>query len=210
MTDRPLLFSAPMVRALLDGRKTQTRRPLKTIKGLTIGDVLRDGEKSSCVTLCARHQVQEPRFAVADRIWVRESVCWVSAHGWKYRADEDDLSDFREQGEVSKWYPSIHMPKHASRLTLTVTDMRVERLQDITESDARAEGVGIDEIAHLDFGDMPGVRSVATGNLCSSHKDAMREIWNSINGPGAWDANPWVCALTFTVHRQNIDAMAKP
>lgn len=187
MTDRPIIFSAPMVRALLDGRKTQTRRILKPAKYSFDNNIkLPDGANKGEVRL---------NWAIGDRLWVREAVCWVSAHGWKYRADNDDLSDFRAQGEVSKWAPSIHMPRHASRLTLIVSAVRVQRLQEISEADAQAEGaqaIGAEE------GPDEDERSFVWG---------FQKLWTSIHGPGAWDANPWVCAIGFTVHRQNIDAM---
>lgn len=217
MTDRPIIFSAPMVRALLDGRKTQTRRIIKPygpapFPGIKLGNQpVPDGLIHAAIPAVFGGFIAGPsflpRYAVGDRLWVREAVCWVSAHGWKYRADNEDLSDFRAQGEVSKWAPSIHMTRHASRLTLIVSAVRVQRLQEISEEDARAEGVGVDEVAQLYCGDMPAVRSVATGTLCSDHRDAMREIWAKIHGPGAWAENPWVAAISFTVHRQNIDKM---
>lgn len=212
MTDRPIIFSAPMVRALLDGRKTQTRRIIKGVRNDNHIQLRKPTARKVGISTHVIHAGVTGRlgFAIDDRLWVREAVCWVSAHGWKYRADNDDLSDFRAQGEVSKWAPSIHMPRHASRLTLIVSAVRVQRLQEITEEDARAEGVGIDEIAKLDCGDMPAVRSVATGTLCSDHRDAMREIWAKIHGPGAWAENPWVASISFTVHRQNIDKMQDP
>lgn len=118
----------------------------------------------------------------------------------------DDLSGYTK--EAVKDYglrirPSIHMPRWASRLTLTVTDVRVERLQDISEADAIAEGCPVST--------MPGTIGHP---LCPVGFNEMgtpiywfRELWNSINGPDAWDANPWVVALTFDVARRNIDAV---
>jgi hypothetical protein len=100
--------------------------------------------------------------------------------------------------------PSIHMPRWASRLTLTVTDVRVERLQNITEDDARAEGVERDE-------DVPGgwVDYRAPGTQCCLiASDSFASLWESIHGPEAWNANPWVCAISFEVRRRNIDHIA--
>lgn len=165
MKEHPILFTGPMVRAILEGRKTQTRRPIKAPKGLTIG--CRDGSLvafddeggPTCVSIKAP-------FAVGDRLWVRET--WVCVRpmrdsegtiddeqefpgipksdprgkltfdDWEvsYHADgQDDRSSYG-----GKWRPSIHMPRWASRLTLDVTAIRPERLQAISEADAMAEG----------------------------------------------------------------------
>lgn len=148
------------------------------------------------------------RFAIGDRLWVREA--WQDvAEGYLtiYRADYPACvpSHFENVPTLADlktpWRPSIFMPRAASRLTLVVTDVRVERLQDISEADAKAEGV-----------DPIGVESGAydgNGNQIKvgSYVAAYAEIWNTINGPGSWDANPWVVAVSFTVHRGNIDRM---
>ncbi len=95
--------------------------------------------------------------------------------------------------------PSIHMPRWASRMTLTVTDVRVQRLQDISEADAVAEGV-----IHDSFGGWRGHEGTIGYPTAIW---AYHHLWNSLHGPGAWDANPWVVALTFNVQRGNIDQM---
>lgn len=191
MADLPIIFSAPMVRALLDGRKTQTRRVLKDRLGVA-------GNRGAAEDLV--------RYAVGDRLWVREAVTWVSAWGWRYRADNDDLTEKRAAGEVSKLTPSIHMPRRASRITLTVTDVRVQRLQDCSEADARAEGVVHNNAVRIDaplpLWSVPG--SSAGGR---SPREAYATLWDEINGPGAWAQNPWVAAYTFTVARGNIDQL---
>jgi hypothetical protein len=195
MTDRPINFPAPMIRALLDGRKTQTRRVLKP--------KWRDGANQQFTGWRAeqvgpRHwqiiggmgvgaNIKTP-CAVGDRLYVREAACWVSAWGWRYRADNDDLTEKRADGEVGKWRPPILMPRWASRLTLTVTDVRVQRLNEIIRGDAMAEGC-----PHANMAGGPDPR------------DWFAELWNSLHGPDAWDANPWVAALSFTVQRGNID-----
>lgn len=177
MADRPILFSAPMVKALLDGRKTQTRRILKP---QPIGF---DWYDLKC----------KPRFKVGDRLWVRET--WNNAIGssdepyFKATVAEDTDWTAEERANLV-WRPSIFMPRWASRLTLTVTDVRVERLQDISEEDAIAEGVP----AGLEHIHGPG---------------GYRDIWETINGAGSWAANPWVVAITFDVLNQNIDEVAK-
>lgn len=188
MSDKPIIFSAPMVRALLAGRKTQTRRVLKLQP-----DSLPNGF------------VRLP-YATGDRLWVREAH-YLTDDGDEayavYSADAADVaSHLTEMDDLKRRYPqydwsshlrlrpSIHMPRWASRLTLTVTDVRVQRLQEITLGDICAEGLaqGI-----YDF------RPVQRGF------DAFEALWNSIHGPKAWAANPWVCAISFTVTTQNID-----
>lgn len=210
MTDRPILFSAPMVRALLAGTKTQTRRVFKGAEqaenglwhihsagGGIVGVAEEDVGKQAADYL--------PIHA-GDRLWVKETWAPLSAlthndpgtqgladRGF-YRADVGTVD-----GEISRWKPSIFMPRHASRITLIVTDVRVERLQDISEADAIAEGV---ERAPKNDG---WWKSQTSGKLCPTARDAYGDLWNHINRPGAWEANPWVVAYTFTVHRGNID-----
>jgi hypothetical protein len=232
---RPIIFSAPMVRALLDGRKTQTRRVLKPqpyVNGFHF-----DGRDILChedflppaALLMDRgkgkggYRISDmedglkafTKYEVGDRLWVRESVCaeedgdhgrlgvryladdqWLGGcgasaagvEGWfilrTYRSTDPDL-------DGGKPVPSIHMPRWASRLTLTVTDVRVERLNNISEVDAQAEGA-----MHV-LGDC----------RYSPHKEGFHDVWRAIHGADAWDANPWIVALTFTVGRHNIDAV---
>jgi hypothetical protein len=200
MTDRPILFSAPMIRALLDGRKTQTRRVLKEQppEGAKFfaWDLGPAGAFASFIKPDVRgnadlYPSRLPAWR-GDQLWVREAFC--PRLGWPapvakphYRAD-DDRPEWR-----SLWKPSIHMPRWASRLTLIVADVRVQRLQDISEADARAEGVNPDAWVQPDGTDTP------------SYVSAFQTLWNSLHGPDAWAANPWVVALTFTVHPRNID-----
>lgn len=211
MADKPIIFSGPMVRALLDGTKTQTRRVLKPQPEFRGGcgdyhDAEEWGWEDECGAPVSVIDICPNGMRKGDRLWVREAVTWVSAWGWRYRADNDDLAEKREAGEVGKWKPSIHMPRHASRLTLTVTDVRVQRLQQISEADAVAEGVsktdGITD-AHNHWVDMGG------GDLITGWdaREVFAGLWNHINGGVAWAANPWVAAYTFTVHRGNIDQM---
>lgn len=235
MTDRPILFSAPMVRALLGGRKTQTRRALSSAAHLQIASAPDlpvsclhvEGEKVPRLTLGRVVTIHELKAAVGDRLWVRErflpdppsddpswhdNVCtyveWAGcgsrisdvppalrASAYSIYAADPTWSE--TSGMV--WRPSIHMPRWASRLTLIVTDVRVERLQDISEADAIAEGV---ERAPTNVG---WWKSQTSGKLCPTARDAYGDLWEVINGPGAWQANPWVAAYTFTVIPKNID-----
>ena len=174
MTERPILFSGPMVRALLEGRKTQTRRVMKPQpKGMARLDT-----GGSWPLASGSEFMRCPYGVPGDRLWVRES--WRKADSMTesvfYRADE-------EWNAGAGWKPSIHMPRWASRLTLEVTGVKVERVQEISERDAVAEGMP------------PSVPDQATA------VEIFEELWDSINearGYG-WSVNPWVWALTFRV-----------
>lgn len=203
MADRPIIFSAPMVRALLEGRKTQTRRVIST-KGHAN---LFDGSWSDGYVLDpgnASWRAHHIKYATGDRLWVRENCAtWTGVlRDVIYRSDDEQeyLLAIADAKHGAKWKgrPSIHMPRWASRLTLTVTSVRVQRLQDISEEDAVAEGV---------------IPSSEANELrwqhYAPHGVAFRDLWNSLHGPDAWDANPWVVALTFTVERRNIDEVPK-
>jgi hypothetical protein len=236
MADRPILFSAPMVRALLAGTKTQTRRVIKLPKWAAEPPEF-EVDDIGVVVMCERTGcfADLPRVPkIGDRLWVKEQFipdpsadddAWddwkASYYEWSGTGCRLNMvpptlrkptcvlfkADPRWQGDQGfKWRPSIHMPRWASRLTLTVTDVRVERLQDISEADAIAEGIGRDLIPD---GLIPGGN---TGFGFSDYsgfdtaKSAYAALWDSINGPGAWDASPWVIAVSFEVRHGNIDA----
>ena len=188
MADRPILFSGPMVRSLLDGRKTQTRRVLKVRRGL----------HPPCADDTADVLLPLAAYRVGDRLWVRET--WENSIGSpdevSYRATAVDDGWRPEEVGEHKWRPSIFMPRWASRLTLTVTRVRVQRLQDISPADAIAEGIAPTATIHTIDCDTP--------NPCYDY----RSLWDSLNAKRGfgWETNPWVVALTFTVARQNIDA----
>ena len=164
MKERPIIFSSPMVRAILDGRKTQTRRDIK--EKLMCGE---DAHVNNC-------QYGKP----GDRLWVRETFCY-----------HDDLARYlyKADGVTGvKWKPSIFMPRIASRIMLEITGIRVERLQDISEEDAIAEGVdGENEAAKIG------------AEWYEKPKRAYRRLWKSINGTGSWDLNPFVWVIEFMV-----------
>jgi hypothetical protein len=222
MTDRPIIFSAEMVRAILKGRKTQTRRKapirelnilqhpgdmitwsvsfLKAVKG-----VLSNHSGGKFSDLQARSIIASqfnPYGKPGDLLWVRETwgAVWPADEPVplrqceiEYRADlppgctdrpGEWPADEGNGPEVPKWRPSIHMPRWASRITLRITDIRVERLQALTENDAKAEGC--DPVVHPD------------GAVdCGTRKTTFAKLWNKINGAGAWDDNPWVWAISF-------------
>ncbi|MQV04125.1 hypothetical protein [Sinorhizobium meliloti] len=206
MTDRPILFSAPMVRALLDGRKTQTRRLCKDQPppGVTIiRKTIRPFGKEPYHAFERRTKFgnfggEVPvKISRGDRLWVKETHARVGDNGDDHMACPDltRLVYYRAddvQPELSRWRPSIFMRRQDSRLTLLVTDVRVERLQDISIGDALAEG-------------WPGA---VEANKMPATK-WYRHLWDEINGAGSWDANPWVAAYTFTVIKQNIDQIEK-
>lgn len=216
--ERPILFSAPMVRALLDGRKTQTRRILKPQPNmLNGGKPLNDGRGSYSIDGgWKRYPISR-----GDRLWVRESGQLLrEAYDHDPRCGEDVRRDagfyHSADGEIiearsydpplREWIddctrinrPSIHMPRWASRLTLTVTDVRVQRLQDIKGRDIIAEGVRCDGC--YDTG-----HSACRDGGCFAQRIAFENLWDGINGTGSWEQNPWVAAYTFTVERRNID-----
>lgn len=203
-TERPILFSAPMVRALLEGRKTQTRRICKDAMVDHFGEawpassttfdgkewVARWPEKLQGKTVSDGYKSpQEDRIRCPfglpiERLWVRET--WrrddYDPAGVIYAADApaDALAETRG---IIKWRPSIFMPRDASRITLEIASVRAERLQDISEADAKAEGCT--------------ARTYRDGR---GHEPAVvdfRDLWGKINGVGAWNANPWVWVVEF-------------
>ena len=212
MISRPILFSAPMVRALLEGRKTQTRRAVKDVFAHRVPalgrdmDCVRDLDGApSRLDIAPRNWELCPYGVPGDLLWVRETWCTI---GDDHRCD--DLPPSRLQpsrvwyeadGEptfaelTGKTRVSIHMPRWASRLTLRITDVRVELLNAISEADAIAEG------AEPLNGGMP----VAFDEERPTARNAFIRLWRSINGPGSWDANPWAWTLSFEVIKRNVD-----
>jgi hypothetical protein len=203
--DRPILFSGPMVRALLAGTKTQTRRVLNPQPNMLNGRLPLNNGRGSYSTDGGWTKY---RFAIGDRLYVRET--W-RCNGWAtdvatvmYRASEDGgYTAMTEKYPVAgkepmrvtgTWRPSIHMPRWASRLTLTVTDVRVQRLQETTVEDAVAEGA----LSTADVDQFARVHAIPQ----------YQAIWDGLNAERGfgWSTNPWVVAVSFTVERHNIDA----
>jgi hypothetical protein len=216
MADRPILFSAPMVRALLDGRKTQTRRTLKLPKWSTENpEHVEPDDDGTPMIICKDTGCLASipiRFAEGDRLWVREAFRFdpggtvSDAAGGQMDYVEPHYV-YRDDAKPGGWKPGIHMPRAASRLTLTVTDVRVERLQEISEIDAMAEGIirhDPTETEDAEFLTEEG------GDIYSSAVDAYEALWNRINGALAWRENPWVVAVSFSVERRNIDSKPMP
>lgn len=207
MGEKPILFSGPMVRAILEGRKTQTRRLVRKpipdgadevfnwTPGALAATIMPNVARSG---LWARRNDGEDgedgwlRFLGAcpygqggDRLWVRETWAEVGP-GFIYAATDAD------HNITQRWRPSLHMRRLASRLTLEVVSVRVERLQEISEEDARAEGAVPDQLCPAGFLD--------TRNLDPSHthRGAFACLWDSINSQRAsWASNPWVWVVEF-------------
>lgn len=233
MRERPILFSGPMVKAILEGRKTQTRRIVK------FKDRINHGETDICDNWplwwddygdC--HRQECPQGSVGDRLWVRET------HFLTYRNHWPDLNPkihnsnimggesvcnkycfhkvgFDRSTSGIRWRPSIYMPRWASRITLEVTGVRVERLQDITDEDAQAEGIFFKDYGKVCFHPKPcplpnnheyhlqkngwsHKKSTSDAECIGSPRFAFARLWNSINSKRApWDSNPWLWVIEF-------------
>jgi len=208
--ERPILFSAPMVRALLDGSKTQTRRVVKMPPSwdcVVYADWGNgwwpyrsdDGESPNYDN--NEIPLNCPYGQPGDILWVRESWhqrgSW-QAPGWPEAEPEDYYwsgtrqvvyaADSANPGDGWRSRPSIHMPRWASRILLEVVSVRVERLQDIGEADARAEGVTIEDRHTVGY---------CAGEFLPPSIRAYRDLWEQINGAGTWDASPWVWVVEF-------------
>lgn len=182
MTERPIIFNGEMVRAILDGRKTQTRRVIKPQPPEWASSIDSSTPKMGFVKFHGGSYNQQKEYGIptcpygkpGDRLWVREAVSRVRRPSgeWMYRADYPvDIAS------AYKWNPSIHMRRDQSRITLEITDVRVERVQDISADDAKAEGIHI--LRQRDYG--------------------FKRVWDSINAKRGygWDKNPWVWVVEF-------------
>lgn len=199
--DHPILFSGEMVSAILEARKTQTRRIVKP-----------QPDKDGISLDIERHQYQDtservyrcPYGEPGGRLWVRETHMAFDLGRIHYRSDylQDPRGD-REHGVV--WTPSIHMPRWASRLTLIITGIRVERLQDISDQDARAEGAESYDVSMLSEDEMQ-LLDAPLLDRSSPYKNGFAMLWDSINRTQAsWDSNPWVWVVSFEPFVKNID-----
>jgi hypothetical protein len=202
--ERPVLFSSPMVRAILDGRKTVTRRPVK-VQPRSRADIGSYGTGQPFIRNpdVTKRNPECPFGNPGDRLWVRET--WYCDHnevmcGPYLKPDDLDVIEARDDGTLvyaadgltpyeadqPVWKPSIHMPRWACRILLEITDVRVERLKDISRSDIRAEGLQCPP-------------ELASDDVSPNYRDwypaAWRELWESTGGD--WDANPWVWVVEF-------------
>jgi len=213
MRERPIIFNADMVRAVLDGRKTQTRRIVKwrgldeglnlQFSGLraskeTGGWVIESNSRTSSEWRC--QPTPCPFGAVGDRLWVRETFGFeIRSVGGSpheqivYRASKPDavrLYDCNGKPQPMKWTPSLHMRRKYSRITLEITGVRVERLWDITEDDAKAEGCTFEALRFK-----PGTREVE--EMGHTAVCQFGGLWQSIYGADSWQVNPWVWVIEF-------------
>ena len=215
---KPIIFSGEMVRALLEGRKTQTRRYAHAAteraphnatwapdggfkRTRRVGQVW---SLHSPYLIGSRllHGTARCPYKPGDLLWVRETWSHTGQGVWKiadvyqalggdivYRADE-------ETGSIG-YFPSIHMPRWASRLTLRVTNVRAERLQDISEDDARAEGVH-------QYASSTNIKRPFNPDWKGSYMRGFQAVWDTLYGTEHWDANPWVWVYEFEVIRKNV------
>ena len=205
--ERPILFSGPMVRAILDGRKTQTRR------------VIKNSDHYACLTGDCPHQTHSecnadmeaecPFAKPGDRLWVRETWGLYDESGTPFDYSNgipkslpdgfhvsypaDDAADIVRN--VFSWKPSIHMPRYASRILLEIVSVRVERLNEISVQDAIEEGVTYKDSTGKPY--YPPRKTEDAGHVVPYY--AFKALWESINGPRSWDANPWVWVVEFKV-----------
>ncbi|EMO8770724.1 morphogenetic protein [Klebsiella variicola] len=210
MKERGMIFNGEMVRAILDGRKTQTRRPMKfPVHDKNLGCELAGNELAG--ELSAGNYLNSEFGKPGDRIWVREtfqgplfdfdlmdSYCKDSTPFEKpefcvYKADGIPAPEFYDADDElhCRWRPSIHMPRWASRILLEITNVRVERLNSMHDVDAMREGIqNLTTCSHSDFG-IPGV-------VNAQHPvRAFQLLWESIYGTDSWHANPWVWVIEF-------------
>jgi hypothetical protein len=202
MKTRPILFNGDMVRAILDGRKTQTRRVIKP-QPHDISD--RTSEEVNAAWQEGFVSVKCPYGAVGDLLWVRETHGYDGSGNCRYHADDNEI-----EGNwmlVKGWCPCTNMPRGASRITLEITGVRVERLQDISEDDAIAEGVeGFGDGLWRDYSIKP--EDNEGHNYFRTAKESYQSLWQSINRKNQgtfWDANPWVWVIEFKPHVMNVD-----
>jgi hypothetical protein len=201
MKTRPILFSAPMIRAILAGHKTQTRRIYKEEFPLSYGflGIDQDTNRALFSGPSFHTGLRCPYGTIGDRLWVRET--WQEVTG---PSRDDDPAEFQasrkgitysadwEEKAPFPWKPSVFMPRWASRITLEITDIRVQRLQAISEIDARAEGISTSITSPSPTG-IPGLNAK---NYVHA-RDYFADLWNHIHGDSQWERNPFVWAITF-------------
>jgi hypothetical protein len=228
MKDHPIIFSAPMVRALIQGRKTITRRLAWREKRTVIGGQIEEFILPDGGICWGRSGTQEVRTNIptlwqdvklGDRLWVKET--WhahktldqlkpreigsgFGRYSIWHSADDEDKD---EGGFRGRKRPSIFMPRWASRLTLVVTATKIEPVQEISDTDAIAEGICREPRAGMGFSWTVNInKKTCPGD---TPKEAFASFWCFLNGAGQWETNPEVVTLTFAVHKRNIDAIEK-
>ncbi|KAB8062085.1 hypothetical protein GCN74_03390 [Janthinobacterium sp. FT14W] len=206
MTEKPILFSAPMVRALLDGSKTQTRRIMKPQPVAIPSEPGKHWWPSNAAQSMIRIEDSFQKYpsifddacphgGPGSQLWGRET--WYCDHFEVQKGPYLEVPKAREllvyradnerpyEAEQPAWRPSIHMPRWASRILLEIVSVRVERLEDCSDADARAEGT-------------PGGHGIIPSyNYNATPSEHFMHLWESINGVGSWAANPWVWVIEF-------------
>lgn len=204
---KPILFNTDMVRAIIDRRKTVTRRVLKP-KYTNTQIIIKNGKAFETVGTLATTTEIKPPYQVGDILYVRETwayVQYMDMSGYVYKASaqaERVVCECANKGKPLKWSPSIHMPKEAARLFLRVTGVRVERLQDITEEQAIHEGIEPHMLLSNRAGTITEYRIPGTCDECPTARGAFFHLWNSTVKKSdlakyGWAANPWVCVIEF-------------
>lgn len=204
MKERGMIFNGEMVRAILDGRKTQTRRPVKfPVHDKNLGCELAGNELAG--ELSAGNYLNSAFGKPGDRIWVREAFRVHSRatdvatlvykaserNSWTEQTHRVPVAVCNKPATPEKWTPSLHMPRWASRILLEITDVRVERLNAISERDAQAEGVG-----KLRGGFWQHYQPGWTQHQLSA-RGSFVTLWKSIYGEESWNSNPWVWVIEF-------------
>lgn len=207
--ERPILFSTPMVQAIIGGGKTQTRRVVKskwTIKSVSPNGKVATGENG------LTWELNCPYGKVGDLLWVRETSMYVQnehAHDllegskdrnqWVYKASmHEDFIQYAKEKYGYNWKPSIYMPKEAARIWLEITNIRVERLQDISGQDSVAEGVfQTFKGDRIDHNWIAFKNYIDDGRGSLTADKSFQTLWVSINGEESWKENPWVWVVEF-------------
>ena len=209
-TEHPILFSTPMVQAILEGRKTMTRRVFKDNPRLASDLSKIDLKKwfedypDYIMSFCSYGQP-------GDKLWVRETWCNINKPGlepeYVFKTETLDAEDY--DPSEWKWKPSIHMPKGAARIWLEIVSIRVERLQDISEADALAEGVLLleteEDVRVWGKGGWGEEQTIKTYENylknstadCNTAKESFETLWYEINGVDSWFTNPWIWVIEF-------------
>lgn len=181
MKEHPIIFSTDMVKAILAGRKTMTRRIIKPQPPFNFRHI--------AMAYLGAKNIPKCPYQTGNILWVRETFGIYKSGEYSYKADKDGVTIIG-----NPWKPSIHMPRKAARIFLEITDVSVERLNDITYQDAVNEGV---EVAYKS-GDEPALFKKPCTGIPTTHPEGSFEcLWNSIHGKGAWSLNPWVWVVAF-------------
>ena len=205
MKERPILMNGAMVRATLAGAKTQTRRIIKPQPQMVTDKRIEpwQGDPTALLALLAESGRKCPYGQAGDQIWVRETLSHHADNGHYYAATgmhvgpllDYELEPSPSNGIPARTIPSIHMPRWSSRILLEVVSVRVERLNDCSDADARAEGVAPDEVRQISvFGANAEERAAIYRHAAIA---PFERLWKSINGAGSWAANPWVWVIEF-------------